>query len=60
MSRVTYVGCADQCAFCQECDWQYANRKNGLALAAIHHDQTGHRVNVDIYNTVSYGEKETP
>ncbi len=56
MARVTYTACAEQAAFCQECDWKYSNRKNGLALAARHHDATGHRVNIDITNLVSYGE----
>ena len=59
MGRVTYTSCVDQCAFCQECGWQYSNRANGLALAAKHHDKTGHRVNIDIYNLVCYGEKPT-
>jgi hypothetical protein len=31
-------------AECQDCGWQGSNYKNALALAAQHHDRTGHTV----------------
>ena len=58
MSRVTFTGCLDQIAECEACDWQYSNPKNGLALAAQHHDKTGHVVCIAIYNHVRYGYRE--
>jgi len=58
MSRPTRTGCIAMHVECQGCDWTYDNHKNGLALAALHHDRTGHLVYVDIYNMVIYGEKK--
>ncbi len=49
-------GCVEMIATCRDCGWQYENRKNGLALAAKHHYATGHVVDVEIGNVVTYGE----
>ncbi len=56
MSRKTKSGCIACVANCRDCDWEYESHKNGLALAAQHHDRTGHVVNIEITNYVTYGE----
>ena len=56
--RVTRTGCLEQAAHCYGCDWEYANSKNGLAMAAQHHDRTGHEVRVEIVNIVYYGDRD--
>jgi len=42
---------------CEDCEFNTAG-KNGLGLAAQHHDRTGHNVNVDVEGHVSYVNDE--
>lgn len=58
--RTMRSGCVSQVASCCECDWQYENQKNALALAAKHADATGHEVSVEIVNSVRYNGKTVP
>lgn len=39
---------------CQDCGWAPGDSKNGLGIAALHHDKTGHTVNVDVEGGVTY------
>lgn len=48
-SRLTAVD-----AVCQACTWA-ASSINALALAAIHHDSTGHPVTTTVTRVVQYG-----
>jgi len=57
--RETRTGCVHCVAICKDCGWEYQNHKNGLALAAQHHDRTGHTVHVEIGNVVIYGNPAT-
>ena len=47
----------DYRAECHDCSWS-ADGRNGLAIAAKHHDKTSHTVFVDILRTVVYETKE--
>lgn len=38
---------------CQDCGWKTAGR-NGLGLAARHHDRTGHTVHTEVGGRVEY------
>ena len=38
---------------CQDCGWAVQG-KNGLGVAAQHHDRTGHTVHVDVEGVVQY------
>jgi hypothetical protein len=38
---------------CRHCDWEYWGR-NGLGLAAKHHDKYNHSVDVEVMGGVSY------
>lgn len=40
-------------AVCQDCGWA-TRGKNGLGLAAQHHDRTGHTVSTDVKGIVQY------
>lgn len=40
-------------ALCEECGWR-TEGKNGLGVAAQHHDRTGHSVRVEVSGGVSY------
>ncbi len=53
MSRRNTWRWFDYSVFCQGCDWKYFG-KNGLGLAAQHHDKYGHSVNVEVTGGVSY------
>lgn len=59
-----YTYWTEQDAECQDCGkrWQ---TKNAQAVAARHHDSTGHRVAVNIQTYICYGDtkgrkKDTP
>lgn len=41
-------------AECQQCHWR-ADAKNAQALAAQHHDRSGHRVRVETTTRIDYG-----
>lgn len=51
--RNTWSGTVSLIVNCDGCGWQYEG-KNGLGLAAQHHDRYGHSIHVDIYTVVSY------
>ena len=38
---------------CRDCGWKVEG-KNGLGLAAQHHDRTGHTIVTEVEGTVSY------
>ena len=38
---------------CQDCGWETYG-KNGLGIAAQHHDRTGHTVTIDVEGQVKY------
>ncbi|MCK9249986.1 MAG: hypothetical protein M0P31_13565 [Solirubrobacteraceae bacterium] len=42
-------------AACGRCPWT-ATTANALAIAALHHDRTGHPVHVDLHRRVTYGD----
>ncbi len=39
--------------FCRNCGWE-TEGANGLAIAAQHHDRTGHSVDAEVSGNVSY------
>jgi len=43
----------DYHAICEDCGWE-VHAKNGLGIAAQHHDRTGHTVVIDVYGSVRY------
>ncbi len=43
----------DYKAVCLDCEWS-THGKNGLGLAAQHHDRTGHSVNISVEGLVKY------
>jgi hypothetical protein len=55
MSRVTYSGVSAIHAGCMDCDKQW-NTRNALAIAARHHDATGHTTWCDQVIMTRYGE----
>lgn len=56
-NRPTWSKLAGVVAQCQGCGWTAAT-VNGLALAAIHHDQTGHVVRIELTTNVVYGDAD--
>ena len=52
--RPTSGGLIGVIAHCSDCDWNVETR-NGLGLAAQHHDRTGHKVSIEITRVVIYG-----
>lgn len=56
-SRKTRTGLVGAIGHCRECSWNQES-KNTLALAAQHHDRTGHEVSVEITRVVIYGGKD--
>ena len=44
-------------ASCEDCAWRLESR-NGLAAAAVHHDQSGHTVHVMAGGSVTYPSLE--
>lgn len=53
-NRPTRTGLLAVLAHCVNCEWEVESR-NGLGLAAQHHDRTGHEVQVEISRVVIYG-----
>lgn len=53
--RPTTLGKANYEAQCMACEWS-RDGVNGLALAAIHHDKTGHLVEVRKTQSIFYGD----
>lgn len=55
--RVTAVADANYRAFCEneECGWRKEG-VNALALAALHHDKSGHPTRTEKTQTILYGE----
>lgn len=43
----------DYTVSCEDCGWELSG-KNGLGLAAQHHDKYGHTVHVQIVGSVTY------
>lgn len=56
MRRPTTVRNLPSLAMCQVCGWT-KDAPNALALAAIHHDRTGHIVMTQVTRIVTYGEE---
>ncbi len=46
-------------AQCGTCTWA-SELPNAVGVAAIHHDKTGHVVNVHVARTITYGDPSTP
>jgi hypothetical protein len=57
--RPTASALTNVAASCEVCSWG-ADTVNALALAARHHDATGHQVTTSITRLVVYGDDVTP
>lgn len=55
--RVTTTETERVAATCATCGFA-ADKVNGLALAALHHDRTGHEVRIELVTIVVYGDRE--
>lgn len=57
--RVTYTGVADVRAGCYECSGDGTRwwEKNAVAVAALHHDATGHRTWAEQSIIIQYGKR---
>jgi hypothetical protein len=60
-ARPTRSGVIHSEAACQddECGWKAGQYRNALALAALHHDRTGHEVRIEHCLLVIYGGTAT-
>jgi hypothetical protein len=52
--RPTKTARVSALANCQACKWESESR-NGLALAARHHDRTGHPTTTEVVTVIWYG-----
>jgi len=55
MSRPTSSTLHTIDAACAGCNWT-SQARNALATAALHHDHTGHTININLTRRITYGD----